>query len=298
MVGASMAAFDRRGFTLIEAMIATVLGALVIGLVVSVMVAQGGYFGDVHQRAALQGNVRSSADLLREELQAVPRGAVLTAQNDELLVLVPIAMGVVCGEVEGPVGKGKGKGGKGPVASAPAYLPFPGGGAGADRVSWYGIRGSDGNWLYREGNPLNGGGGNPANECVQVGADNTLGKGEFRNLTGLQSPALPEYGDLVALFTEVEFRLAASLLNPGSVALFRREGTGAAVEFADALTGDSRFRYRRAGETDFQDSVTGGQLAEIVEIRVLAFAESLDSRGGAGPLAYDWDFRIPLRNAP
>jgi hypothetical protein len=333
------------GFTLIEALIATVLGALVIGLVVSVVVAQGGYFSDVHARASIQESVRSSADLLREELQTVIQGGILTAESDRLVARVPLAMGVVCGGVEGPPGKGKGKGahapdeleslwgespgeavpvpaavdsagrvltlrliplqegkgkgkGKGTLSTAPVYLPLPGGGVDAGRVSWYAIREDDGNWLYREGTwaDLLGGGGTPASDCQAVGTDVTGVGGDFHQLTGFQSPAIPSEGDLIALFAQVEFRFDPSALAPGTGALFRQEGAGDAVEFATGLTAASRFQYRRQGQTTFEDNVSGAELDEIVEIRIRTVAESLDPRGGAGPLSYDWDLRIPLRN--
>jgi len=290
---------DARGFSLVEALIATVLGTLVIALVVSVVVAQGGYFGDVHTRANLQETVRSSADLLREELQTVLRGGILTAESDRLVALVPVAMGVVCGEVEGPPGKGKGVGkGKGPVSAAPAYLPLPGGGADTDRVTWYAIRDEIGDWLFHDSNPVVAGG-NPAGICEDVGADTDGAKGDFRNLSGMESPALPEVGNLVALLSEVGFRFDGSVLGPGTIALYRQEAGGPEVEFASGLNSNARFQYRRQGETTFQDEVTGAaDRATIVEIRVVASAESLDERGGAGPLSYEWDLRIPLRNAP
>jgi type II secretory pathway pseudopilin PulG len=295
------------GFTLIEALIATVLGALVIGLAVSVVVAQGGYFRDVHARASVQESVRSTADLLREELQTVIRGGIITAESDRLVVRAPLAMGIVCGDVKGPPGKGKGKGvgmgkgkGKGTLSTAPVYLPLPGGGVDKDRVSWYAIREEGSEWVYREGTwaDLLGAGGNPAGECQAVGTDVTGAGASFHRMTGFQSPAIPSEGDLIALFTEVEFRFDPSALEPGTGALFRQEGTGDAVEFATGLTAASRFRYRRQGQTTFQDNVSGAQLDEIVEIRIRTLAESQDPRGGAGPLTYDWDLRIPLRNAP
>jgi hypothetical protein len=286
-----------RGFSLVEALIATVLGTLVIALVVSVVVAQGGYFGDVHARANLQETVRSSADLLREELQTVLRGGILTAESDRLVVLVPVAIGVICGEVVGPPGKGKAKG-KGPVTGAPAYLPLPGGGAGTDRVTWYAIRDENGDWLFHDSNPVVTGG-NPTGACQAVGADTDGAKGDFRNLSGLQSPALPELGNLVALLSEVGFRFDDSALGPGTIALYRQEAGGAEVEFASGLDADARFQYRREGQPSFQDQVTSAaDRATIVEIRVFASARSLDERRGTGALSYEWDLRIPLRNVP
>jgi hypothetical protein len=299
MVRAVVSRSATAGFTLLEALIATVLGALVIGLVLSVVLAQGGYYGDVHARAGLQESVRSAADVLRDELHSVTRGGVLTARSDELVVRVPVAMGVVCGLVEGPPGKGKGKGkGKGPLSSAPVYLPLPGGGVDEGRISWYAVRGENGDWVYRQASweELEGTGGNPWAECAGFGADWGGEKANFRRMTGFQPPAMPDAGYLVALFSEVEFRFQGSDLSPGRLALFRREGAGDPVEFVTGVTGESGFQYRRQDQTAFQEQVPPGPLSEIVEIRVRTEAESLDERGGAGPMAYEWDLRIPLRN--
>jgi hypothetical protein len=73
-------------------------------------------------------------------------------------------------------------------------------------------------------------------------------------------------------------------------------GIASDLEFVTGVTGESGFQYRRQDQTAFQEQVPPGPLSEIVEIRVRTEAESLDERGGAGPMAYEWDLRIPLRN--
>jgi hypothetical protein len=138
--------------------------------------------------------------------------------------------------------------------------------------------------------------GDPEAECAAVGA-NTVGVGhEFQSLSNLTAAA--DAGDIIQLFTLVEYRIGNSLLRPGSRALFRREAGGQSVEYVTGLTTASRFQYRRRNQTNFQNMVNGvGNLANIEELRVILEAEA-PVPGEAEPESYGWEFRIPLRNVP
>lgn len=277
----------RGGFTLLEALIASVLGAVVIGLVLSVVIAQGEHFRRSAVSPERSGSVRAAADLLHEELQNVTRRGVVLANPFRLVVRVPLSIGVVC-EAAGP-----GSGG-GPAS---VYLPVPGGGITSQRVSGWGyLSGSDWVYSFASWESLHSPLGDPEDVCARVGA-NTAGVGyEFQSLTNLTAAAVA--GDILQLFTLVEYTLGNSLLRPGSRALFRREGGGQPVEYVTGLTPASRFEYRRRDQTNFETLVTSGtDLANIEEFRVTLEAEAAEP-GEAVPESYRWSFRIPLRNVP
>jgi hypothetical protein len=275
------------GFTLLEALIASVLGAVVIGLVLSVVISQGDYLRNVAGGTERQGTVRAAADILRDELRNVTRRGITVANGTRLVVRVPLTMGVVC------VAAGRGRGG----GDASVYLPVPGGGISSERVSGWGyLNGGDWTYSIASWNAIQATSGNPAAVCAAVGADTGGAGHEFFSLNNLVSAA--GAGDIVQLFTLVQYRIGNSLLRPGTRALFRREGTGPQIEYVTGLSSSSRFQYRRRNQTSFQNSVSGtGNLANIEEIRVIVEAEGAVP-GEAVPASYRWDFRIPLRNVP
>jgi len=285
------APLNRAGFTLLEALIALTLGAVIVGLVTSVMVAQGRFYRDTSRRAELQGTVRTITDQLREELQAVTRSGITVATGTQLTFRLPISLGVLCA---GGV-KVKGKW----AVDASAYLPSPGGGISSDRVSGYAIRNpSTGAWSYTNTawGTLSPGTAGAAAACAAIGADTAGGGGDFRQLSASVVGA-PDAGTVLMLYTTVEFRFQDSTLRPGARALFRSEAGGTLIEYATGLANTARFEYRRTGQTAFQASVTGGQLQQIEEIRVVSRIEQA-GEAEAETILYEWDLRVPLRNLP
>ena len=287
---------DRAGFTLIEALVATLIGTIVVGMVTSVMVSQSRYYGDASRRAELQTSVRAVVELVREELQSLTLDGIRTAETDQLVFRVPLAIGSVC---DGG-GRGRGRG------AASVYLPAPGSGISSDRVSGWGWRDprpddTSGNnnlddWNYRN-NPwtsLNVGGGTSKTTCYNMGADTVGGGSDYYTLSGPLT-AFADDGDLLMLYTEVEYLIDDSALRPGTLALFRREGTGSLTEFAPGLTSDTRFEYREHGDDYFETNPSSWEIDDIIEIRLTVVAERQDQIAGANS-EYRWQVRIPIRN--
>lgn len=266
------------------------LGVVVIGLVLSVVMVQGEYFRDVADGSEIKGSVRIGAELLREELQAVTFAGITTATSTQIVFRVPIAMGVVCTAAT----RGRG------AANANVYLPAPGGGISSARVSGWGYLDGDTNeWnnYTATWSAIAGSTGTPAAACAAVGADTTGASSDYRAiLNSLSSFTSVQAGEVIQLFTLVEYQISDSVLRPGTKALFRREAGGSLIEYVTGLTTSSRFRYRRQDQTTFQNSITNSsQREEIEEIRIVLEAE--DSSPTEETNTYEWDFRVPLRNA-
>ena len=282
---ASRSLGDRRGFSLIEALVASALGAVVIALVMTVVIAQGDHFQEVAGRSERQGSVRVGAELLREELQAVTYDGITTASAAQLVFRVPLSVGMVC------VGASRGRGG----GNGSGYLPSPGGGISDARVSGWGYLNGD-EWTYSTAtlSAIAPSGGTPAATCAAAGADTVGAYKDFYSLS--TSTISATSGTIIQLFTLVEYRIADSVLRPGTKALFRKEGSGSLIEYVTGLSTSSRFQYRRRGQTTFQNSVTGaGNLRIIEEVRVVLEAEGM-TPGADDPATYSWDFRVALRN--
>ncbi len=283
---------NRGGFTLVEALIAAVLGAFVIGMVTTVVVNQTRANAQIASRSAAMENTRLVADLMLADFASVTRGGVVQARGDRFTARTLLAMGTVCGGGSGTGGKGKD--GTGATSETPAYLPFPGGTVDGDRVSGWGRR-SGGEWSYwnRSWDELQAAG-DARYDCFVHGGDTTGGSGAFRML-GANTFTTTSPGDVIALFSLVDLSFQDSALRPGTFALFRTDPGGGAVELVSGLTAESRFQYRRVGQTNFQNQIMGtGPLSQIQEVRVLLFALSDPAEGEV----YERDVRILFRNVP
>ncbi|MEX2527681.1 MAG: prepilin-type N-terminal cleavage/methylation domain-containing protein [Gemmatimonadota bacterium] len=288
----------RRGFSLIEALVALTLGAVVMGLVMSVFVAQNRFYRHTVVQSQVQDHVRMVTEIITQEFRQVTRGGVLTAQPRELVVRVPLAVGMVCDLVD-PVTKGKG--GKGKVStpgSASIYFPLEGDTVEGARVSGYAVREVDGSWTYSSStwdalSPSSA----PTNVCGVMGGWVGGDAGNYLSLSG-GVPGVAEPGELLGLFEEVEFFLDDSELAPGSQAVFRRRAGASATEIATGVTDEAGFQYRMVNGT-LQDDVTGlGNLSQVVGIRFTAGSTSQSVGGvpGVEPFEYGWVVDVPLRN--
>lgn len=289
----------RRGFSLIEALVALTLGAVVMGLVMSVFVAQNRFYRHTVVQSQIQDHVRMVTEIITQEFRQVTRGGVVTAQTDQLVVRVPLAVGMVCGVVD-PVTKGKGgKGKTSTPGAATIYFPLNGDTVEGSRVSGYAVRQVDGSWSYNSStwSALS-----PSSASTDVcGVMGGWVGGEAGNYLSLSGgvPGVAEAGELLGLFEEVEFFLDDSELAPGSQAVFRRRAGGVATEIATGVVDEAGFQYRMLDGT-LQDEVSGvGNLSQIVGIRLTAgsTSESVGGVPGVDPFEYGWVVDVPLRNS-
>lgn len=278
------------GFTLVEALVAMTLSAVLITLVTSVFLAQNRLYQDVVTRSRVQESARSVAEMVASELRPATRGSVGLAESRRLTVRSPQVVGTICDKSG---------------SSVHVFLPLEGEGVDTTEVSGYGILESDGSWSFypdawgdfyaASGSSTSVGG------CVAAGMDTVdVSAGDFFRFDGPGTDPTPSPGprDLLMIYREIQYEIQASGLDDGALGLFRGLTGGTAVEFATGLTADARFEYLLDGETGYRSSVTGADLEDIVRVRLVSTAtQTVATPGGGEPYRYGFTVDIPFRNA-
>jgi prepilin-type N-terminal cleavage/methylation domain-containing protein len=90
----------RRGFTLIELIVAMTLLSVVCMAVLGMVTSQSRYVGQINTDVQMLDQVRAANELLGTEIADLPRGAVLFARRDSIQYRLPIMWGVICGPVD------------------------------------------------------------------------------------------------------------------------------------------------------------------------------------------------------
>ncbi len=252
-------------------------------LVASVFLVQNEFYSDSVKRSVLQESIRSAAALVSSELRAVAAGGVVVAEADSVVYRVPLVVGGICA-----------------VNSAESYLllPLDGDSVRSADVAGYAVRDTLGSWTHTEAtwaSIYHSSGATPAATCRAAGADTVGARDDFYRLDGLVGA--PQPGDLVMIYKELVLKVATSELDSVTTALFLGNSGSTLNEYANSMAPSSAFAYRLSTSTSFQNQVTGGSLADIVEIRFSAVGSLPASRAGRDSLSFDLTLSVPLGNA-
>lgn len=246
---------DRRGFTLVEALVALTISTIVILLVASLFLVQSDYYAWMRDRARIQDAARSVVERVADEVRSMPPGAALLADSTRFAFRQPLAFGVVCGFV----------GSEHAVHLRGGTAEFET--AAVDGVA---VRADDGSWSFADASwgtiDASGAG---ATACASEGADTSGAASDFVRMSDLGSMTgvATDVGSVVLLYAELELRFQASTLDPQSSALYRGPYGGSLVEFATGMAPGAHFAYRTGGSS-YSTSATGTDLAQIDGLRV------------------------------
>ena len=180
------------------------------------------------------------------------------------------------------------------------FLPQDGIASDPSTADGFGIRAGELDWRYKSaawGSFYHSSGGEAAKACAGSGADTTGATPSFARMEGLDPSGTLAVGDLVMVYKEVELRLAPSMLDPGTRALFRGPVGGALTEVATGLSNASRFEYGLQQRKDFRNRVRGKRSLDRID-RIRFSLEGTAPASGAGrkDLTFDLTRTVPLRN--
>lgn len=278
-------ASSKAGFTLVEALVALTISTLLVGLVTSVFVAQSDLYDDVVRRSDAHADVRSVVDLVAGAVRGASEGSFVVAASDQMVLRVPVTVGMVC-DIQG--------------SAVSTYLPRSGAGLDTSSVSGYAFQDAAGAWSYVAdawSGLYDSSGTGVKDDCGTAGMDTTaLPAAHFVALGGPGSHTYAREGAPLLLHRDLELRLETSALDPSRIGLFRGTYGATLVEVASGLGSGSAFEYRIRGDATFSASVSGSDLGNIHAVRMTA--EAVAPPGGAGldPYAYELSRVVPIRN--
>jgi hypothetical protein len=274
------------GFTLVEAIIALTLSSVLVVLVSTVFLVQNQYYALQLERSATQDNARVVTETVASEIRSIMEGGVVLAQNKRLVVRSPIVLGVVCAHSSG----------------SRVAVQIRGGDANldTDEVSGVALRDSlTGTWNYRDAgwSSMHQTSGSPAADCAANGADTVGATGDYHRFRRFNTffGGLPALGSVVMFYRNVEYEFDTSEMDVTTTALFRGMYGDDLVEFATGMDASAGFQYRTGGST-YANTVSGGSLANIDAIRIVAQARRRPETGGVDDVTFGWAVNVFLRN--
>lgn len=277
----------RAGFTLVETIIALVLSSVIIMLVSTTFLVQTRYYSAQTLRAQAHDNVRTATERVASELRSVMDEGFVVAGSHTLTIRSPVRLVAVC-NVTGTDVYVHNEGGEAIFPTAEV--------AGVGRLNQ-----SNGDWDYATAtwSYLDGTTGTPAPSCAGSGADTAWAASEFHRIRQLDAlfGSLPARGDILMLYRETTFKIQSSVLEPGTLGLFRGSYGQPLVEFATGMDSTAQFQYRTGGST-YADTVTTANLPSIDAVRVVADARRRAESAAQNDVTYGWSVNLLLRNIP
>lgn len=257
-------------------------------LVTTVFFAQNQFYSEATLRSHVQENARSVTQFVTSELQSIGTDAFQVAENRQLVVRKPLALGIVCA-LRGD--------------DVYAYLLQGSDQVVGNDVEGWGVRDTTGAWNYysetwTELNRSSGSG--AADRCSGSGSDTVSAVDDFFRLRDVykDSSPKPDTGSVIMVYQTLHYQFAASALETGTIGLYRGNYGDTLVELSTGMTASAGFRYRLVGDTTFLATVTGTQLDSINAIRLIATAESVGQIDltGNNTYSYGWTTDILLKN--
>lgn len=299
------------GFTLLEMLVASVMFMIVVAGALSLMVWQRRLYQVQSDRAYLQANVRSAADLVASEIRTVPAGGIVAATPDSLTIHYAIRWGAVCGPADGSGN-----------TDVEMFLQLPQLLFEDDVQSGFAVFEPDSTtWLFypetgtlpivalnasdtychtlnlkKEEKKDGGGGGSPP----PVPPPDPGANPEYVRFVGISTylGSVPPARTRFIIYSDVTYKFGPSAFQPGSRALFRvMVDAGAEQELAGLFSPAAGFEYV-LDDGSVVTTVPAAQLGNIKEVRLKALGESYSKLSGTTTrtLEYNATVGVPLRN--
>jgi type II secretory pathway pseudopilin PulG len=266
------------GFTIVEILITIVVAGVLGAALMSLVLGQQRFYGHSDDTINAQQNLRAAMDLMATELRMASPTDVMVARSDSVVVRSDILRAVVCDVTAGDEATVF-------VYDSVTSANLPSGFRGTAYSGAY-----DSTFVYGDNfTPTNSTGGAAQATCTANGAPTGQPAWTYRRTTGWTGEfgAVPDRGSLIRWYGSLAYSFGTSGSNTGD-ALWRN-----ADELVTPFEVGAVFRYVMANGS-VQNSVGGGQLANIRQIRVVVAATGggVNRFGVRRGLTYD----IPLRN--
>jgi prepilin-type N-terminal cleavage/methylation domain-containing protein len=268
----------RRGFTLVEVLLAVVLLGIVGAGLSRLLSSQMRFFQRATGARDARSVPRNALNLMRNEMRMIEPLGITAATSTSVTVRVPYAMGVYCS------------------ASTATFVPVDSMTRATAVYRGYAIRDTALAAVYQYTSSTSAIAAGIETNCSVSAGITPIPDGAV--LTLVPTPATaPPPGAPVFLYQTITYSLGASTLVPGRTALWRAVDGGATEEVAVPFDSTSAFRFYVSGSITAQDAVPS-PVTDITGLELVLIGESeRNSPGTNAPESAETRVSIHFRNA-
>ena len=269
----------RRGFSLIELMIALLIAGIIGIALTQLLVNQSRFISNQNGMVRARGSARAGLNVITQELHVVSWGGLLQASPDSITLRVPYAFGIACSQPSGGW-------------QAVLLMPYDSANYATASLRGYVWRDQIGTLQTVEPATLVNGASSDCSGLTPpipaVGSTLPIGTKYIRLNPNSVSPPTPA-GAPVMLFQRVRYELAPSVEIPGRIALWRTQLDGGTCEelVAPFDTANTSFAFLVGNGLVHQATVPAA-LDSVRGIRLRLVGESEDTpEGRTAPSRFD-----------
>jgi prepilin-type N-terminal cleavage/methylation domain-containing protein len=277
----------RRGFSLVELMVALVIAGVVGVALTRLVISQARLLSLQDATMQARAGIRAALLTAANEMRPVALGGVVQAARESVTVRIPFAMGIACRQVSG--------------TTVVAVLPTDSSTFAGATPGGYAWRDSLGTFTWEDGATI-------ANPNANL-ADCTGATPSVRVLSGAHWSAravsvspnrvATQVGAPVILYRIIRYAFAPSSVVPGATGLWRTDlGTGVREEMSAPYDPASEFNFV-VGPAQLIQSVPPANLTDLYGVRMDAIAVSeRPPQGKSTPLRFNFVTAVVFRNVP
>lgn len=270
---------SRRGFTLTELLIATIVLAILGTVLTRLLVDDSRFVGRQDAMMSARQAARAAMNTMLDELRMVSDGGLIAVSNDSARVRMPYVFGMACNPVGGNL-----------IASLtpPDSLMY------ANATPSGIARRSASNYLFVSGVSMT-----PSANMAACATDSirVVPGGSLVEISGIPGFQMPTSGTLIYLYQTITYRFGSSVDLPGRVGLWRRAGTNPDEELVAPFDTSAGFRCLVGPDLQVWDCPPPGGIPAVrgLELRLVGSSEHTP-RGDSGPQTFDLATRVLFLN--
>lgn len=272
---------SRRGFTLVELLIATIVAGILGTALARLLVNDSKFVARQEAMLSARSTARTAMNWLATELRMIADSGLIAASGNSVTLRVPYAFGVICERSSNLL-----------LVSLMPTDSLTYATAVADGLAW---RRSTGQYQT-----IPGVGVSTSTDDSVCTADSVriMPDGQLVGLSGTPAgaPHQPPVGSIGYLYQMVTYQFAASTDLPGRIALWRQAGSAANEELVAPFDASAGFGFLVGSSLDALDSPPANlETVSGLELRLVGASE-FTPRGASGPQTFELTTQLRFVN--
>lgn len=270
---------SRRGFTLAELLIATIVLAILGTVLTRLLIDDSRFVSRQDAMMSARQAARAALNTMVDELRMVSDGGLIAASTESVRVRMPYVFGMACNTVSGNL-----------IASMtpPDSLMY------ANTSSDGLARRTGTSYVFVSGISVS-----PSTDMAACSSDSirVVPGGRLVEISGITPPQMPTPGTLIYLYQDVTYRFDTSSDLPGRIGLWRRAGSGPAEELVAPFDTLAGFHCLVGPGLQGMNCPPPGGLPAVrgLELRLVGASEHTP-RGDASPQTFAVATRVTFLN--